>query len=100
MRPPRRTTAALTLALLPLALTACGAGGAPDEPTVTGAVSRADSTITPSLVDASNAYYEGMPLPAADADLVDGAAVEVWIGSGCAESYPVQCDIDKVRVAG
>jgi hypothetical protein len=99
MRPPRRTTAALALALPLLSLTACSSGGAPDEPTVTGTVSRADSTITPSLIDASDAYYEGLPLPADDVDLVDGAAVEVWIGSGCAESYPVQCDIDQVRVA-
>jgi hypothetical protein len=31
-------------------------------------------------------------------DLDDGMLVDVWVGGACAESYPVQCDIEALRI--
>lgn len=68
------------------------------------------------LVDASDPYFEGMGLLrpvgpdgevllvdeagslVAVEDLVEGMPVDVWVGSACAESYPVQCGIEAIRV--
>lgn len=118
--PALRSTAlalALLAGLVPL-LAGCAAaddsGGAaapPDRPAdVEGTVDRDEGA--PRLVDASDAYYEGMSLLSAstvvlDADgervdgdaLTDGDAVEVW-AEVCAESYPVQCQVVAVRVVG
>ncbi len=98
-------------------LTACGDGGAtslvPDEPAdVSGVV--VDGAVFgggPALAQASDDYYEGMALVtdetvvvAADgseadaSDLVEGVAVELWVTEFCAESYPVQCGVEVVRV--
>lgn len=79
-------------------------------PDVTGTVQVAQGSPEPVLVDASDAYYEGMGLLRGDpavvrggaevppAELRDGTLVEVWTGDACAESYPVQCDIEAVRI--
>ena len=66
----------------------------------------------PTLVDATDTYYEGMGLlrgeplivresdgaVVPDAELEVAARVDVWIGGPCAESYPVQCEIEAVRI--
>ena len=31
-------------------------------------------------------------------ELDDGMLVDVWVGGPCAESYPVQCDIEALRI--
>jgi hypothetical protein len=97
--------------VLASSITGCGdtvvPGRAPD---VTGMVSEAGSPAGPVLADPSDDYFEGMSLVRGDpvvvrggeevvvADLRDGDAVEVWIGDGCAESFPVQCTVVAVRV--
>ena len=101
----RRTLVALLVLAL---LTACGAPG----PTTTGVVEVTDGT--PRLVESSEDYFEGMALLSPgtrvlDADgeradpsvLVAGARVEVWVDEdvGCAESFPVQCTVQTVRLA-
>lgn len=98
---------AVALALL----TGCGADVDLGGPDVTGTVERAGAVGT--LVDASDDYYEGMDLLLDEAELVDedgaalapqdvldGAQVEVWTSDACAESFPVQCGIERVRVVG
>lgn len=65
--------------------------------------------------DVSGDYFEGMSLggSAQDdtivvgsdngaltrSDLAPGDVVEVWIGDGCGESLPVQCEVVAIRVA-
>lgn len=83
-------------------------GGQPT-PDVTGVVDGG------AITQASDPYYEGMALasagdgpavlaadgsPATVADLRDGDGIELWLvpGSGCAESFPVKCDVLTVRV--
>lgn len=65
------------------------------------------------LGEPSDPYYELMLLRRGDpvvvdgetgktldiADLDDGAEVEVWITGGCAESFPVQCEVVALRVS-
>ncbi len=64
-----------------------------------------------SLADASDPYYEGLWLGQGDpvvtrdggrtvADLRDGDRIDVWLDGGCAESYPVQCDVGVIQVTG
>jgi hypothetical protein len=62
---------------------------------------------------ASDDYYEGMGLLGGDPvivdgdsgttltadDVVGGAEVEVWVAGACRESFPVQCDIEALRVS-
>lgn len=68
---------------------------------------------SPQLAEPSDAYYHQIPLAAPgveyrDAaggeieagDLRDGDLVSVWIGDGCAESFPPQCDLRAVHVTG
>ncbi|WP_019136148.1 hypothetical protein [Cellulomonas massiliensis] len=90
-----------------LLLAACSSPG----PSTTGVVEVTDGT--PRIVQSSDAYYEGMALltPAtrvldAEGDPVDasvlvaGTEVEVWVDerTGCAESSPVQCRVETVRL--
>lgn len=105
---------AVAVALLLLAGCTAGSGLPGRAADVTGVVTAPSDDLPwdePSLSQASDAYYEGMPLRLADAVVVDadGAAieapaeddtVEVWIGDGCAESSPVQCEIVALRVRG
>ncbi|NKY08872.1 hypothetical protein [Cellulomonas hominis] len=93
-----------------------GCGAARGEPTVTGVVAGvdgADGSGSPQLAEPSDAYYHQIPLAAPgveyrDAaggeieagDLRDGDLVSVWIGDGCAESFPPQCDLRAVHVTG
>jgi hypothetical protein len=88
-----------------------GAPAVPDRaPDVTGVVGAGERAGDPVLVEASDAYYEGMGLLRGDpvvvrdgtevspSELRDGTAVEVWTADACAESYPVQCDVEAIRV--
>lgn len=88
-----------------------GCGGLPDEPTVTGVVTGVVAGGSPQLTEPSDPYYDRIPLGRLGAeyrdasgasievsDLRDGDAVAVWIGDGCAESFPVQCDLVAVHV--
>lgn len=86
----------------------------PDRPAeVRGTLDGGDGTF--ALTDADDPYYEGMALlpsrgeaspvivdgdgvEVAAGDLADGMAVEVWTEGPCAESYPVQCPVDALRV--
>lgn len=106
------------LALLLTSLLVTGCAGAADDgaavpdraPDVTGVVGVGEGAGEPVLVEASDAYYEGMgllrgePVVVRDgtqvpaSELRDGTPVEVWTAGACAESYPVQCDIEAVRV--
>ncbi|MCB7136972.1 hypothetical protein [Cellulosimicrobium marinum] len=109
---PTSTLAVTLTVLVATGLSACGGGdtGVPDrEPTVTGvAESSGEGAV---LVEPSDPYYERMSLDLGDtllvdrdgaaldpADVVTGDAVEVWVGEVCAESFPVQCDVEAVRV--
>lgn len=83
------------------------------DPEVTGAV-EVDGGVA-RLAEPSDPYFEGMVLTVLDADssvlVVDahdepllaadlraGRSVEVWIVGPCAESFPVQCTIEALRV--
>lgn len=103
--------AALVVAVALALPTGCGADVDLGTPDVSGTVARDGAVGT--LVDASDDYYEGMDLLLDEADVVDedgaalapqdvldGAQVEVWTSDACAESYPVQCGIERVRVVG
>jgi hypothetical protein len=85
------------------------------EPDVTGvvAIGVGDAEPTRSLAEPSDAYYEAMALAGRDGeplvvgpdgsvlsatDLDDGDEIAVWIEGGCAESFPVQCDVIAIRV--
>lgn len=108
-----RTLAATAAALLALA----GCGHAPQVPARDAEVTGVVATPTAGsvlLVEASDPYYEGMSLGEgqptvvtaddapglAVADLSAGTAIEVWVEGSCAESSPVQCPIEAVRVLG
>ncbi|CAM3336095.1 hypothetical protein OCAE111667_04335 [Occultella aeris] len=108
----RRLPVAVAAAILALTTAACaGPAGPPDrDPDVTGKVGTEGTTLV--LVGPSDPYYEGMSLlrgdpdflrgdqPIEAADLVDSEDVEVWVEGGCAESYPVQCEVVAVRAIG
>jgi hypothetical protein len=83
------------------------------EPEVTGRLEVADGVVR--LVEPSDTYFTEMVLVStrrddevlvvdeggdalAVEDLDDGMLVDVWVGGACAESYPVQCDIEALRV--
>lgn len=101
------------LLLLVFAASSCGEPtGAPDRPAdVTGVVAQSQAGEF-VLAAPSNEYYDGMALlrgdpvvisdgddqPIAASELVGGDGVEVWISDGCAESFPVQCNIAALRV--
>jgi hypothetical protein len=94
-----------------LATLGCGSddNALPDRaPDATGVVAE-----TRSLVDSSDAYYEGMGLSRSDGeplvvgpdgdvlsvtDLADGDEIAVWVEGACAESYPVQCDVVAIHI--
>jgi hypothetical protein len=110
MRGLRTVPRALVLASATLLLAGCADSAVPGRaPDVSGVVgTEAAFGPGPSLVAASDDYYEGMALvtegtvvvkidPAA---LRDGVEVEVWTGGACAESFPVQCGVEVVRVVG
>src|SRR5699024_1477857 len=99
--------------LLVVGLTACGTGetvGLPGrEATVRGSVTGGASGAV--LTQASDPYFEGMSLLAGSPVVVDsdgapreltelpaGAQVEVWTTGACEESFPVQCEIEALRV--
>jgi hypothetical protein len=82
-------------------------------PEVTGRVVVDDGAV--HLAEESDSYYAGMVLLARDGDddvlvvdeggealsrddIAEGMAVDVWVGDACAESYPVQCDIEALRI--
>jgi hypothetical protein len=112
----RRRVAILTVAGLTATLLAgCGApdGAAqlPDRaPDVSGAVGVGQTGSEPVLVDASDPYYEGMALlrggpivvrggtAVSSDELREGTGVDVWTADACAESYPVQCGIEAIRI--
>ncbi|NDO88077.1 hypothetical protein [Cellulosimicrobium composti] len=118
-RRPGPVVLALVTALVFLAACSPGDGGPADaQPSAPPArAADVEGTVAGTgdaarLVDASDAYYEGMGLLSAGTvvvgddgtaltpgDLTDGDAVEVWTDA-CAESYPVQCEVVAVRVAG
>ncbi|MFS0700730.1 hypothetical protein AB6N24_12235 [Cellulomonas sp. 179-A 4D5 NHS] len=105
-----RPAAALVAVLTLLALTSgCSGDGLPArEPEVTGVVQDLE------LTEPSDGYYERLGLardedtvvvdadgePITTADLRDGVEVDVWVSSACAESFPVRCGIEAVRVRG
>ncbi|WP_163543530.1 hypothetical protein [Occultella kanbiaonis] len=108
----RRFPVAVATVILALTAAACsGPAGPPDrDPDVTGTVGTEGTTLV--LTEPSDPYYEGMGLlrgdpdilrgdqPIEAADLVDSEVVEVWVEGGCAESYPVQCEVVAVRAVG
>lgn len=82
-------------------------------PEVTGRIGLDDDVAR--LVEPSDTYFDGMVLvtrggddaallvdeggdPVTLADLDDGMLVDVWVAHGCDESYPVQCDVEALRV--
>lgn len=85
-------------------------------PDVTGVVA-VDADGRPTLSQASDDYFEAMPLGTFDeepvpvlaadgsrvtlADLRDGDRIEIWLPpvALCGESMPVQCELRTVRVA-
>jgi len=93
-------------------LAACGSGGqVPDrDPDVTGVVAHEGDAVV--LTAPSDDYFEGMTISGDDetvvvdaggstvttTDLATGDEVEVWVGDGCQESFPVQCDVLALRV--
>jgi hypothetical protein len=84
----------------------------PPDVTGTAAVMGGARDGGPRLTDPSDRYYEGMSLVQADttivsaatgrtvgaAEIQDGDAVEVWVTGGCRESFPVQCDVEALRI--
>ncbi len=101
----------VALALLVIASAACSAGARmPDRaPDVHGvvALTRTGEAV---LHGSSDPYFEGMSLERGGPDVAGlggdraelgaGDEVEVWVAGPCAESFPVQCEIDAVRVTG
>jgi len=88
-----------------------GCGGLPDEPTVTGVVTGVVAGGSPQLTEPSDPYVDQIALatPGTEyrdasgasieaADLRDGDTVAVWTADGCAESFPVQCELIAVHV--
>ena len=82
-------------------------------PEVTGRLVVDDGAVR--LGEESDSYYAGMVLISPDGgddvlvvdeggedlsrdDLAEAMLVDVWVGDACAESYPVQCDIEALRI--
>jgi len=95
-----------------LTLAACSSGGVPDREA--DAVGRAAEVVTEGDTtrvlfehDAGYEYFEGTTFVIDDevtvvgvddrAGIPGGAALEVWTGA-CAESFPVQCEVEAVLV--
>ncbi len=83
------------------------------QPDVTGVVGTGDKYPGPPyLVEPSDSYYLGMSLLLGDPVVVrsqdgeavanfkfgEGDEVAVWIGDGCRETFPVQCDVIALQV--
>jgi hypothetical protein len=85
------------------------------DPDATGVVGAGvgDSQPTGFLAQSSDSYYDGMGLWRSDSepvvvgadgdvlsvtDLNTGDEIDVWVAGGCAESFPVQCDVVAIRV--
>jgi hypothetical protein len=85
------------------------------DPDVTGVVGAGvgDAQPTGFLAQPSDSYYDGMGLwrgdgeplvvgPAGDVlsvtDVNNGDEIAVWVAGGCAESFPVQCDVVAIHV--
>lgn len=81
-------------------------------PDVTGTVGWGDEYVAkPHLTEPSDTYFLGMPLGGerivvrdaygqllSVAGLLEGQRIAVWVRAGCAESFPVQCDVVEVAV--
>jgi hypothetical protein len=94
------------------AMGCANAGGLLDrDPDVTGVVAMSSEKDGPVLTQPSDRYFDGMSLLGGDpvilgsggeripsSELEQGDRVEVWVGDVCAESYPVQCEIEAVRL--
>ncbi|TRW44511.1 hypothetical protein [Georgenia yuyongxinii] len=108
-----RAAAAAALLVLGGAVACAGVGSPPvREPDVTGVVAVVTEQEGPVLTEPSDSYFDGMSLLRGDPvflrgtsgeevtldDLEDGDRVEVWVGDACAESFPVQCTIEAVRL--
>ncbi|MFV0632622.1 MAG: hypothetical protein ACK5NO_00855 [Demequina sp.] len=93
-------------------LAGCGSAGVPDrEPEAVGAVAEVSEDSGTVYVlfepDAGYEYFEGttfavgaeVPLEGVDdaGEVAAGDRLEVWTGP-CAESFPVQCTVEGVRV--
>jgi hypothetical protein len=111
MDAPRSFRVAAAALAVALAAACSGAAEPPDrDPDVTGTIGREGTTLV--LAEPSDPYYDGMGILRGDpdvfrgdqsieaADLLDSEVVEVWIEGGCAESYPVQCEVVAVRAIG
>lgn len=96
-----------------VALTGCASpapGGEPnDEPaavgTVRSVVPGVDTVAIGFVPDAGFEYFEGTTFhitaqtPGVDASTLEvGDRIEVWTQL-CAESFPVQCDVDRIELA-
>jgi hypothetical protein len=83
------------------------------DPDVTGVVRAGPGVQGGTLVDASDGSFEGMALRLSGSeplvvdadgqhvtfdDVDDGDRVAVWVAGGCAESFPVQCDVVAIEV--
>jgi hypothetical protein len=106
-----RAAAAGLVLVLGAAGCASACGLTDRDPDVTGVVARPSEKATPVLTQPSDRYFDGMSLLGGDpvilsssgervpsSELEQGDRVEVWVGDVCAESYPVQCTIDAVRL--
>lgn len=113
MRPP--TALPVAVVLLALMASCAGPGSVPDrEPDVTGVVHVGSDEGGAVLAEASDRYFEGMSLLKGDplivrlegsrriepSELDAGEGVKVWVGDVCAESDPVQCEIEALLVLG
>lgn len=108
-----RRARALGVVAVAMAVAACGSTApAPvREAEAVGTVVAVDGDAASGVLvafepDPGYEYFEGTTFPVGDGDLVggtrvqelrDGARIEVWVVA-CAESFPVQCDVEAARV--
>lgn len=109
-----RDLATAAVVLLVLVVPGCAAGTdvPARDPDVTGVVVTSGRQDGAALAEASDRYFEGMSLLRGDPVVVRGSSgerieptelrpgdeVRVWVAGACAESYPVQCDVEAVQV--